>query len=283
MTDVRLTIVAEDGQVYPVLGNTKGELKLEEPTINSDDYVAKAGDTMTGNLHLGDKIILNPDGSAQFGGGHIDFYENGSAEFAGDVQVGSYNLDSKISVRPSSLSESAVYAFEGDAGYTGSLFAAQYNQILAGSDAKLWEGIGRLNGVFDTTSAIYPDGSAEFAGEIKVANDNVRLTPSGSILAGNSPGDIRVNIQGTTGSAEFAGDVVIGSRSKQWMIVESGGIAHLVEQTRNLNAVPFMQYPELRNIPHELDLIEQALNEVMDKLRMNPPAGWPVWDGSDED
>ena len=79
------------------------------------------------------------------------------------------------------------------------------------------------------------------------------------------------------GSATFAGDVVVGSRGSRWMIVESGGLAHLIQQTVKDN-----NYPELRNIPNELTMVEQALGEVMEKLRMVPPAGWEVWDGSSE-
>lgn len=101
----------------------------------------------------------------------------------------------------------------------------------------------------------------------------------------------------SSGKAYFAGDVVVGSRGSQWKIVESGGIAHLIQETALMadeasdDPAPDDQdieggsepvYPELRNLPRELDLIEQALAEVMEKLRMTPPAGFPVWDGSDE-
>ena len=197
MTDVRLTATnPEDSSVVPVACNAKGELKLEEPTINSDDYVAKVGDNMTGALTIG------PDG----GPAVTTLADNGSAEFAGG------NLD-----------------------------------ISA-------------NGFIDITS---PYGGAQ---------DSFRLRDNNSVVTTTLSSD---------GSAEFAGDVVVGSRNKQWMIVESGGIAHLVEQT-TFAAGSAAQYPELRNIPQELDLVEQALSEVMEKLRMSPPAGWPVWDGSDE-
>ncbi len=74
------------------------------------------------------------------------------------------------------------------------------------------------------------------------------------------------------GSAEFSGDVVIGSRGQKWLIRESNGVAMLVSQeTRS----------KVRDLPNELDLIEAALNDVMEKLKMTPPAGWEVWDGSD--
>ncbi len=115
------------------------------------------------------------------------------------------------------------------------------------------------------------------------------------------------------------GDVILKSRNKKWMIVESSGLAHLVEQTSffelNPQLLPVVDgptsgsgslsdfvkvpthdsasnnllkgrnetvYPELRDIPGELSLVEQALSEVFEKLRMSPPAGWPVWDGQNE-
>ena len=92
------------------------------------------------------------------------------------------------------------------------------------------------------------------------------------------------------GSAEFKGDVIVGSRSKKWTLVESGGLCHMIEVTRRspVSTADLVdepdeppKYPKLRDVFHELDLIEQALEQVMTKLRLDPPAGWPVWDGSD--
>ena len=252
MTDVRLTIVAEDGQVYPVLGNTKGELKLEEPTVNSDDYVAKSGDNMTGNLTLGtDKITLDAT--------------NGGATFAGTIQTGETNANSSTGSWIQDLG--GVYTTR-PAGSSAPAFAA-YQQGNAASPK----------------AVINADGSATFAREVVagVRDVNSVLMTSSGTIQGVVSGESRYSLTGD-GRATFTNDVVIGSRNKKWMIVESNGIAHLVEQTRvSVSAdVPAAQYPPLRNIPEELDLIEQALGEVMHKLRMNPPAGWPVWDGSDE-
>ena len=197
MTDVRLTATnPDDSSVVPVACNAKGELLLEELTLSADDFVAKTGDNMTGNLTLGtDKITLSADGSATFA-----------------------------------------------------------REVVAG--------------VRDVNSVL--------------------MTSSGTIQ-GVVSGESRYSLTGD-GRATFTNDVVIGSRNKKWMIVESNGIAHLVEQTRvsvsadvpDVPDEPAVKYPELRNIPQELDLIEQALGEVMEKLRMNPPAGWEVWDGSSE-
>ncbi len=65
------------------------------------------------------------------------------------------------------------------------------------------------------------------------------------------------------------------------MLVEQGGLCHMVEQTRVTKDLINPEYPQLRDVFQELNLIEQALSEVMDKLRLSPPAGWEVWDGSD--
>ena len=86
----------------------------------------------------------------------------------------------------------------------------------------------------------------------------------------------------TRGSAEFKGDVTVGSRNKMWMIVESNGLAHLVEQTNRLDEFTErdIKYPELRNIPGELTMVEEQLQKVLVKLKMTPEPGWEVWDGS---
>jgi hypothetical protein len=90
------------------------------------------------------------------------------------------------------------------------------------------------------------------------------------------------------GGAEFAGDVVVGSRNKLWMLVEQGGLCHMVEEVRattadlvDPSASAVAEYPKLRDVFAELNVIEKALEEVMEKLRMTEPDGWPVWDGSD--
>jgi hypothetical protein len=151
------------------------------------------------------------------------------------------------------------------------------------------------------------DGSAEFAGDVTIgkttsgASDIGARFIKGSIsqllsldCVGGGSSDVayQVNNNGsstaqikTDGSAEFKGDVVVGSRSKSWMLVEQGGLCHMVEQTRSLIDEGFSvdaDYPKLRDVFNELDLIERSLSQVMEKLRLTPPAGWPVWDGSDE-
>ena len=208
MADVRLTATnPEDSSVVPVACNAKGELLLEEPSVSSDEFVVKAGDTMTGNLHLGDKITLNPDGSAQFAGGVIDIYDNGSLVSGGYARF-------------------ATFATVGAAG-----------------------------------------------------GNRVDIDQSGAIAGYNNGSNTWLIT--AQGGATFVSDVVIGSRNKQWMIVESNGLAHLVEQTRAAE-MEETTYPPLRDIPSELTMVEQQLQKVMERLRMAPEAGWEVWDGSDE-
>ena len=130
-------------------------------------------------------------------------------------------------------------------------------------------------------------------------NESVRILSDGRVGIGMDEPQALLDVDG---------DVILKSRNKKWMIVEQSGLAHLVEQSVFLRLNPHLIvsdvesdagydpkpdtdpvlesietiYPELRNIPGELTLVEQALGEVFEKLRMSPPAGWPVWDGQSE-
>ena len=339
MTDVRLTATnPEDSSVVPVACNEKGELKLEEPTVSSDDYVAKAGDTMTGNLHLGDNITLDAiDGSAEFGGGDINLNANGSATFAGNVGIGTDNptMDLQISdpvnpvvsvVNPTTGAQGVLNAPSGGAINFGS--ATDHNVLF--STNALQKACLTTAGNFyiggdvqnDPNISLNADGSAEF-GDVSInggfnqdngsslgsgfcyirADSESPITVFGVMKGGSRPVDYTIQFlnDGSTefaggsigfnanGSAAFASDVIVGSRGKQWMIVESNGLAHLVEQTRSeistadlVDVEPSISYPPLRDIPGELTMVEEQLQKVLEKLRMVPEAGWEVWDGSDE-
>ena len=231
MTDARIVATNPvDSSVVPVACNESGELLLEEPTLASDDYVAKTGDNMTGNLTLNtDKITLDAtDGSVTFADGNYEIIRSGGVN-----QFGRINM--KVGPEPT------VSAFS-VANVTGYGLKARW----------------------------YGDGSLSIGGNVY-----------GNGAATDDP-NIKLN---AGGSAAFTGDVVVGSRSKQWMLVEQGGLCHMVEQVRATTAdlvAPTTEYPPLRDVIAELNAVEQALGEVMDKLRMTPPAGFPVWDGSDE-
>ena len=149
---------------------------------------------------------------------------------------------------------------------------------------------GNLEGDLTVTGNAYFAGnviSSSWASGLGFSLENSALGGSISLqtAAGASGNTFFISRGGTpaveitaVGTAKFAGDVVIGSRGSQWMIVESGGLAHLIEQSSFKSESE--NYPKLRNIPEELSMVEQALAEVMEKLRMVPPAGWEVWDGS---
>ncbi len=147
---------------------------------------------------------------------------------------------------------------------------------------------GNLNGDLNVSGVSIVDGNGQFGenpfgdfGDAGVALNNtggvISCADSEYVFIGK---DTKIqkptSIIESNGNAEFQGDVVIGSKGSLWLIRESNGVAMLIEQTFTKEA------PEkVRDLPRELDLIEAALNEVMDKLKMTPPAGWEVWDGSD--
>ena len=128
------------------------------------------------------------------------------------------------------------------------------------------------------------DGSASFSGDVSMRANLLIKGGNGSGLFIRDKEDTEYTIDlNENGSAHFLGDVVVGSRSKQWMLVEQGGLCHMVEQARPTAAdlVTPPVYPKLRDVFAELDVVEKALEQVMEKLRMVEPDGWPVWDGSE--
>jgi hypothetical protein len=261
MTDVRLTALnPEDSTVVPVACNSSGELLVDKGAQGPDLNVE--GD-------------LSVDGSASFAS---------SITAAGRLNVG----------------DSATN--------TGGLVTL--NQSIASSGALFLRGV--VAGDTDNPKIMLrTDGSSDFAGSITAAGfilnggdlgsntasgcrieDGVIYAqrPAGSTYSvfGGYSGTTRTTKIGSDGSAVFKGDVIVSSRSKSWMLVEQGGLCHMVEQTRSLIDDGFSvdadadEYPKLRDVFNELDLIERSLSQVMEKLRLTPPAGWPVWDGSDE-
>lgn len=257
--------VTEEGAVVPVQVTAEGKV-VAVGDGPEGEYLKLTGGNLTGDLTLGtDKITLNAT--------------DGSAEFAGTVTSGDV-VDSS-----STWTGIGVTIYDAGVIYAG----------RSGS-GNLWAG--RQSGTAINTSAISADGSAEFAGKITSGqeitsnsdgNIGVTLAPSGAIRAQRGGTGVlwngkQTNVLANTseiladGSAEFSGDVVIGSRGSKWLIRESNGVAMLIEQTRRGPR----DLEKVRDLPNELDLVEAALNEVMSRLKMVPPAGWPVWDGQSE-
>lgn len=158
----------------------------------------------------------------------------------------------------------------------------------AKGELKLEEPITPPDYDWDLGGDLTVSGSASVAGEVLARNINVnyRMQRTGAVFQGfaGAPGEdpaLFTSQINSDGSAIFHGDLVVGSRSKKWMLVEQGGLCHMVEQTRAITAYLDDPYPKLRDVFAELNVIEKALEEVMEKLRMVEPDGWPVWDGSD--
>ncbi len=299
--------VTEEGKVVAVGDGPEG------------DYLPITGGNLTGDLTLGtDKIELNTNGSASFAGG-VEINTDGDiGTYIGEGKGGALNPGFFITKRDVDGTGDVAYV-EGNAGTLivkgdGALDINNANILLkangsasfASGDIKL-DTASNFNGIrvtspnagdafvsvgidsepewfmtsrYDASSlagtgwAIRYNGNNKFtvdsAGDVKIggaANETVDVN------------DPNIYLKALDGSAKFAGDVVIGSRGTQWLIRESNGVAMLIEQSRR-GLEPRMQ--KVRDLPNELDLIEAALSEVMAKLKMVPPAGWPVWDGQSE-
>ena len=255
--------VTEEGAVVPVQVTAEGKVVAigDGP---QGDYLPTTGGNLTGDLTLAtDKITLNAT--------------NGAAEFAGNVQIGPVNLS--------------------DTANTGVILWKDVGITSIAASGPVFRGY--ATGGTTSTSLIGTDGSAEFAGRVTAgSNRTAGLNDPGIVLeskqgsifgyitdssksfyAGYFGTDLKIDLK-SDGSATFSGDVVIGSRGTKWLIRESNGVAMLIEQTRR--GIEPRTPEKVRDLPNELDLIETALNEVMAKLKMVPPAGWPVWDGQDE-
>ena len=281
MTDVRLTALnPADSQVYPVACNDKGEILLDPPDPITDLDVP-------GNLTVGP-------------GPGATISSFGSATFEQDLKVNDGGYGGKgLFVGNPALQGSFTYRSTGD------------TEIASGpgKDVVIAESLGG-----DDILRLKDNGSATFTGELNAGgswtdpnlNFAARLggaspfkfrgdLSSGSIVDFHNGGaafsDVVASIK-YDGSATFSGDVTVGSRGKEWMIVESGGLAHLIEQAAYDAAdepeLLAADYPVLRNIPAELDQLQalvlalkDEVQRVEEKLRMAPSAGWEVWDGSE--
>jgi hypothetical protein len=236
MNDVRLVATnPADSSLVPVATNARGELAVQSPKIEKvPNSLEVEGDLTAGSASFSGDVSMRASLLIKGGNGSgvfirdkedteytIDLNENGSAHFAGTVQVAGN---------------------PGSGGAVGSTVDSSGGFKAARTSGSQANFRGYLVGKESPTSQITADGSAS-----------------------------------------FSGDVVIGSRSKQWMLVEQGGLCHMVEQARATTAdlVTPPVYPKLRDVFAELDVVEKALEQVMEKLRMVEPDGWPVWDGSE--
>ncbi len=261
MTDVRLTATTTTGEVVYILANAKGELLLEEPIAPPEFDGNLDGDLTVSGSGTFPNITLRADGAIQAtrdtttaSSGHLRLFSNvgapgtevffvgadGTTFLGGDIDGGSPNI---------TLSAS------GSAEFAGNVTSGGY---VSTSDTSQGSRVGN--------------------GSITAQRPASQGSPGSTATFTSLLGQAKKARIFADGSAEFDGEVTIGSKGSKWLIRESNGVAMLIEQTRRGAKEPRIE--DVRDLPRELDLVEAALNEIMGKLKMTPPAGWPVWDGS---
>jgi len=240
--------VTSDGTSVPIEVTDDGKLVVD--TSGVSDYV-KQGDDV------------------EFGTGDFD----GNIDVDGKITAGGRIQTSADIYLPSS-SGSGGLAIYNNSGTSSSKNAIAISDIGGGTPKSIeltYDGDAKFKG------GVSADGPLTIGGVASV--DRGVDDDSAAYYVQNSSGVVsRLNCNG---SATFTGDVVIGSKNSTWLIRESNGVAMLIEQTRR-GARELREFEKVRDLPNELDLVEAALNEVMSRLKMVPPAGWPVWDGQSE-
>jgi hypothetical protein len=303
MSDVRLTATNPvDSTVVPVACNEKGELLTVPPVIEQIDNDV----TINGTLFTQDVKVLNAisNGRLYVDGTNVKLSNETTGLNGGQLEIkadknalrspavnNSVGLQTYVNVpdgttltahdgfraAPSSLGSSAITNLN--------FFSALKSNSLSGGTIK---GFSAANSLTDGTNASYGFWSDIGTGSTG-NNYNFYAAGSGQNFFQGSVGIGRNN---PSTKLDVNGEVTVVSRNKSYVLVEQGGLCHMVESAtaeandsypvENVTETTEDNYPNLRDVFKELDLIEQALNTVMDKLRLNPPAGWPVWDGSDE-
>lgn len=279
MADVRLTATnPENSEAVPVACNAKGELLLEAPEAADPAVLLDDGGTKQVIKSAGLGIS---DGSTE----NITLEPGGSATFADKITAKQAFLDIEVPT-------AGVFHVHtpGEEGFSTVIQGNGNMYTLGGVNCGTVGNPGecRLGVSAPTAKARLAIQDATVNSWWGVANQLDYFAVQrwdgatwGTYTSIGSGGQFLHNGTGT-----FTSDVIIGSRGQQWMIVESNGLAHLVAQTfrdriKDKRQPRETEYPELRNIPGELTMIEEQLQKVMEFLRMVPEAGWEVWDGSD--
>jgi len=257
--------ITEEGAVVPVQVTDEGKV-VAVGDGPQGDYLPITGGELTGDLDV--------DGSISAG----SISAAGNLVIGDDPEINVNNVGTRIwntgtiYTRTQSI-QGYCFAAYPPSGSTPTLSLSTDGSITAASVAADGEGVFGNSTFTGPGTALYPSGSVylqaaanDTSAALFVVNSSDVNNPAASVLH--------------NGSAMFSGDVVIGSRGTKWLIRESNGVAMLIEQSRRGQIEPRME--KVRDLPNELDLIEAALSEVMAKLKMVPPAGWPVWDGQDE-
>jgi len=286
MADVRLTATnPEDSSVVPVACNAQGEVLLASPGDLSDVHVL--GDlsvdgisTFTGDVSLsgvltGTRAVLTNNAGISFEGTgtNTQFYSIGKNAAADELEI-KRAASTLVSVaydgRTEIFNDLTVRAGDGSA-RLNIITGANASNSLQGIDFYDRKGSGDFPnhpgqlGAFVRCDREGSQGSYNLI--FGTANSNSQNALERFRLAY----DGKTNFTGSLHT--FNGDVRVKSRGSLWTLSESGGLCHMVP-------VSGRDQTPLRDVFKELDLIEQALGEVMEKLRMSPPSGWEVWDGS---
>lgn len=288
MADVRLTATNPvDSSVVPVACNEKGELKLEEPILVEGPQGEK-GDK-------GDPGDPGADGDPFTGTFSGDVTFNGNQTLNGTLTCGQSFLTQTGNV----VVSNGTYTHWTDMTYcvsrwgaTADIDAGRVAVQINGGDGTadfVYGGASIRRFVYDQASE--PDKYASYhtAGFYNSHFPLDHPDPSAdqfwrSVTVHNAAGDVAGSFF-ADGGAHFSNDVIVGSRNQRWLLVESGGLCHMVNADAvSLESSPKAQLPDipqLRNIPAELTMVEEQLQKVMERLKMIPEAGWEVWDGED--
>jgi hypothetical protein len=249
MSDVRLTATnPEDSSVVRVACNSRGELLTVPPVIEQID----------------NDVTINGDFAVNPGVDGLVIEDNSSKH----------------------LTSRSLSNIAGGSQTTGALFSFETYTNFSVPIA----GVASVFGTGGVSSSSYVCGFLANAGSVvNVSSSNVLCGYYSNYQIGTNQGSGETFNFYSNGNAPnfFKGEVIVGSRNKSWTLVEQGGLCHLVEYPNTYSIedeAPLVEkdYPKLRDVFNELNLIEGVLEEVMARLKMVPPAGWQVWDGSNE-
>lgn len=187
-------------------------------------------------------------------------------DFLGDVLI-----DANLAV--TGVSSFGLSTFDGNVTFTNGTVSFANNAFIIST-----------SGHAETTGDYQAGGNPDNGAEI-----GIRSLASGTVLAANSSSSAiwagftqgsgaTTSLILADGTAQFKGNVTIGSNGSTWMIVESNGVAHLVNQGTKLSEAKNVESPQLRDLPAELTMIEQQLQRVMDAMQMTPQPDWIVVD-----
>jgi hypothetical protein len=266
----------------PVASNASGQLAVQSPKIEKvpNDFDVEGDLTVTGTATIAVDATVNTLTVGR-GGGSVEYNTAVGLDALLNNTVGTGNtaigvnalLNNTEGIRNIAVGNSALSSNSVGERNTALGDGALINNVTGIRNTAVGQNAGRfIEGDNNTILGAYLGDEGD-----------VTLSDTVIISAGTKE-RMRIDSQGV---ATFKGDVVVSSRNKQWMLVEQGGLCHMVEQvsatTADLIDPAFSaaEYPKLRDVFAELNLIEKALQEVMQKLRMTEPDGWPVWDGSD--